>query len=190
MRKLVVSMFQSLDGFINGAGGEFIGPEWSADLDTWTLRMPRAFDTLLFGRTSWEKMAEFWPGMEADASQPEPTREVARFMNGSRKIVFSRTLQDTSAWQNSELADAPFEEVVRREKQKDGKDMVIFAGALTAQSALRAGLADEIWLLTLPVFFGCGTRLLDGLGKRSDLSLLEVGQMDTGAVLTRYAIKQ
>ncbi|WP_428640764.1 dihydrofolate reductase family protein [Roseibium sp.] len=188
MRKLVVSMFQSLDGFINAAGGEFIGPEWSNDLDAWTARMPLAFDTLLYGRTSWEKMAEFWPGTDTNDEMPEPTRQLGRFMNKSRKIVFSRTLQDTSAWENSELAAAPLEEVIRQEKQKDGKDMVIFSGAITAQSALRSGLVDEIWLLTLPELFGYGTRLFDGHGLRATLQLQEVCQMDTGAVLTRYAV--
>lgn len=188
MRKLVLSMFQSLDGFINGPAGEFIGPDWSSDLDDWTDRMPEAFDTLIFGRTSWEKMAEFWPAAGLNEELPTPTRRVARFMNTSRKIVFSRTLQDVSGWENSALADAPLEDVIASEKQRSGKDLVIFAGAITAQSALRSGLVDEIWLLTLPELFGHGCRLFDGHALRSKLKLLEVRPMDTGAVLTRYAI--
>jgi hypothetical protein len=29
-------MVISVDGYINGPGGEFIAPAWSADLDAWT----------------------------------------------------------------------------------------------------------------------------------------------------------
>lgn len=147
------------------------------------------FDTLVYGRTSWEKMAEFWPVAGRDPSLPEPTQRLAAFMNGSRKIVFSRTLQDVSAWENSRLASEPVADVVLAEKQKMGKDLVIFAGARMAQSALRAGCVDEIWLLTLPELFGHGTRLFEGHNLRSRLALLEEARMDTGAIFTRHAVQ-
>ncbi|MDN3720261.1 dihydrofolate reductase family protein [Roseibium salinum] len=118
---------------------------------------------------------------------PAPIRRVARFMNTSRKIVFSRTVQDVSGWENSFLADAPLEDLIAREKQRPGKDIVLFAGAITAQSALRSGLVDEMWLLTLPELFGHGCRLFEGHALKTKLKLLEVKPMDTGAVLTRYA---
>lgn len=189
MRKLVISIVVSLDGYINGPGGEFIAPDWSPDLDRWTGRMIDRFDTLIYGRTAWEKMAEFWPQAGRDETLPEPTRALAAFMNGSRKILFSRTLNDASAWENSERADGTFGEVMARERKRDGKDMVIFAGASMAQTALRADAVDELWLLTLPELFGHGTRLFEGHNLRRKLSLLEVENMDTGAVLTRYSIE-
>lgn len=189
MRQLVISIVLSLDGYINGPGGEFIAPEWSADLDRWTARMTERFDTLVYGRTAWEKMAEFWPDAALDGSLPEPTRHLARFMNDSRKILFSRTLSDTSAWGNTRKAEGAFGDVIAREKQHDGKDMVIFAGASMAQTALRADAVDEIWILTVPDLFGHGTRLFEGHNLRRRLRLLEVERMDTGAVLTRYAIR-
>lgn len=188
MRKLVISLVVSVDGYINGPGGEFIGPEWSADLDGWNERMFARFDTLIYGRTSWEKMAEFWPAAGLDNSLPAPMQRLAVFMNDSRKIVFSRSLQDISAWQNSELTAAPVGVVVESEKQRSGKDMVVFAGAIMAQSALRARLVDEIWLLTIPELFGHGTRLFEGHNLRSRLDLLEEVRMDTGAIFTRYAV--
>ena len=64
MRKLVLSMVVSVDGYINGVGGEFIPPQWSADLDRWTGTMIERFDTLLYGRSSWQEMAAFWPAAE------------------------------------------------------------------------------------------------------------------------------
>lgn len=189
MRKLVISIVLSLDGYINGPGGEFIAPEWSSDLDRWTGRMIERFDTLIYGRTAWEKMAEFWPQAGRDETLPEPTRALAAFMNGSRKILFSRTLTDTSAWENSARADGNFGEVVAREKEREGKDLVIFAGASMAQTALRNDAVDEFWILTLPELFGHGTRLFEGHNLRRKLSLLDVEGMDTGAVLTRYRVK-
>jgi dihydrofolate reductase len=188
MRKLVISLVISVDGYINGPGGEFIGPEWSSDLDGWNERMFARFDTLIYGRTSWEKMAEFWPQAGRDKTLPAPMQRLAVFMNDSRKIVFSRTLQDVSSWQNSDLSTMLIDTVIDNEKQQPGKDMVVFAGASMAQSAMRAGRVDEIWLLTIPELFGHGTRLFEGHNLRSRLELLEEARMDTGAIFTRHAV--
>ncbi len=188
MRKLVLSMVVSIDGYTNGPGGEFIPPDWSADLDRWTFDMIDRFDTLLYGRAAWQDMAAYWPRAEHDPQTPEPQRELARFMNGARKIVFSRSMADASAWSNSVIADGDVSATVAREKAGPGKDMVIFAGARFAQTALGAGVVDEIWLLTLPELFGHGTRLFEGHGLRRKLQLVEHRRMDTGAVLTRYLL--
>jgi hypothetical protein len=50
----------SVDGFIEGPTGEFIGPTWSADLDRWTFDMIDRFDPLLYGRIAWQGMAAYW----------------------------------------------------------------------------------------------------------------------------------
>jgi dihydrofolate reductase len=186
MRKLVISMVQSVDGYINGPGHEPLIPVWSNDLDQWTFDMIDRFDTLLYGRASWQEMAAFWPNAEASPDTPEPQRKLAKFMNGSRKIVFSRTLAEANAWHNSVLAGGSISKVVEGLRATPGKDIVVFAGATFAQEVMRADLVDEIWLLTVPLMFGHGTRLFEGHALRSDLKLNEVRQMDTGAVSTRY----
>lgn len=185
-RSCVLSMVVSVDGYINGAGGEFIAPAWSADLDAWTAGHAARYDTMLFGRAAWESLADYWPDAETDPDTPPAARDLARFMNQTRKIVFSRTLEDSVKWANSEIADADVATVVAREKEQAGKDMVIFAGARFAQTALAAGVVDEIALLVIPELFGHGTRLFEGHVLRRNLELVESREMDTGAVLLRY----
>lgn len=188
MRKLVVSMVVSADGYINGPGGEFVGPEWSADLDGWTDAMVERFDTLVYGRTAWEKMAEYWPPTVHNPDLPPATRRLSDFMHASRKLLISRSRTDGSAWPNTTVVSASFVEAIAAEKAKPGKDLVLFAGAITAQSALRDGLVDELSLLVIPRLLGHGQRLFEGHGAPRSLQLLECRVMDTGAVLSRYAI--
>ncbi len=187
-RSCVLSMVVSVDGYINGAGGEFIPPAWSADLDAWTQSHAARYDTMLFGRAAWESLADYWPAAETDHGMPPAARDLARFMNGTRKIVFSRTLQDAGKWANSEIADVDVATVVARENAQSGKDMVIFAGARFAQTALAAGVVDEIALLVIPELFGHGTRLFEGHVLRRNLEIVESREMDTGAVLLRYKV--
>lgn len=93
-RNCVLSMVVSVDGYINGPGGEFIARAWSADLDTWTAGHIARYDIMLFGRAAWQSRADYWPAAETALETPAAARDLARFMTGSRKIVFSRTLQD------------------------------------------------------------------------------------------------
>lgn len=46
----------------------------------------------------------------------------------------------------------------------DGKDVALGGGANIAQQCLAAGLIDEMWIHTVPVFLGGGERLFDNLG--------------------------
>jgi hypothetical protein len=46
-------------------------------------------------------------------------------MNSARKIVFSRSLLDASAWNNSVVADEGLRQTITKEKSEAGKDMVI-----------------------------------------------------------------
>jgi dihydrofolate reductase len=187
-RNLVLSMVLSVDGYANALGGEFVPPAWSADMDRWTFDMIDRFDTLLYGRAAWAEMAAYWPAAEAAAESPEPHRRLARFMNGSRKIVFSRSLKDASAWTNSTLATGTVADVVAQERRYESdKDMVIFAGPTFAQTVMRENLVDEYWLLTIPKLFGGGARLFQDHALRRDLALIEARVLDTGAVLTKYA---
>lgn len=188
MRKLALSMVLSVDGYANALGGEFVPPDWSADMDRWTFEMIERFDTLLYGRAAWAEMAAYWPAAEAAADSPDPRRRLARFMNGSRKIVFSRSLRDARAWANSTLASGSVADVVAQERlDANAKDMVIFAGPTFAQTAMRENLIDEYWLLTVPKIFGGGARLFQDHSLRLDLRMIEARVLDTGAVLTKYA---
>lgn len=187
-RACVLWMVVSVDGYINGPGGAFIGPQWSADLDAWASEVPNRFDTLLYGRAAWEGMADYWPGAETDPATPPAARGLARFMNRARKIVFTRTLQDVSRWTNSEIADTDVAAVIEREKARPGRDLAIFPGARFAQTALAAGVVDELALLVIPELFGHGTRLFEGHALQRHLKRSETRCMDTGAVLHRYEV--
>ena len=92
MRKLSVFNQISVDGYFRTASGD---SAWmhqqddDAEFREFTAANARGGGTLLFGRTTYELMASFWPTPAAAAQFPD----VARQMNGLLKIVFSRTLE-------------------------------------------------------------------------------------------------
>jgi dihydrofolate reductase len=188
-RACVLWMVVSVDGYTNGPGGEFVPPAWSADLDAWAAQCAARFDTLLFGRVAWQGMADHWQATEGDPAASPAARDLARFMNGVRKVVFSRTLGSAQAWRNSEIAPGDPGSVIKRLKAEPGREIGLLASARLAQTALAADVVDELALLVIPELFGHGTRLFEGHALRRNLALIETRVMDTGAVQTRYRVQ-
>lgn len=185
MRKVVLSMFVSLDGYIEGPNREFIAPPWSADMDRWTAELQDAGDALVFGRVCWQGLAEYWPEAEREPSS-DAEATLARYMNRVPKYVFSRTLSSTDAWAASTLVRDDPPALVAQLQQQSGGDIVVLGGADLAGAFMRHDLFDEYRLLVAPQLYGGGTRLFADDRPRSQLELIEQRPMDTGAILLRY----
>ena len=96
MRKIVVSNYISLDGFIAGPNGEIDWFAWDDETAQYSKELADSFDTMLFGRVTYELMAGYWPTVTTE----DPI--ITENMNNSSKIVFSRTL-DRADWNNTRL---------------------------------------------------------------------------------------
>lgn len=186
MRKVMLWVFTSLDGYTAAPGGEFVGPEWSPDMDAWTAELRERADTLLFGRRTWQDLAQYWPGAEENPETPAEL-EVARYMNGMPKVVFSRSLTSADGWANSRVADGDPERVVADLRSGPGGDIALLGSADLADTFIREDLIDEYCLLMIPRLFGGGSRLFTDGRPAASLRLLHQRAMDTGAVFLRYA---
>ena len=72
-------------------------------------------------------------------------------------------------------------------KAAAGDRNVLVHGAVTAQHALEAGVLDELQISQVPVLFGAGVRLIDGLTSRVELDIVRV--IDTPAAThIRYRV--
>jgi len=98
MRKIIVSNFVSLDGYIAGPNGELDWYIVNKEFLDYAEDMLNSVDTILFGRKTYEMMADYWPMPEAKSNDPA----IADKMNGLPKIVFSKTLAEVD-WENSSL---------------------------------------------------------------------------------------
>jgi dihydrofolate reductase len=92
MRKLFSFMVTTLDGYHTGPNGEFDWPNVDEEFNEFSIRQINDIDTLLFGRVTYEYMAQFWPS--PDALEADPV--TAERMNSVHKLVFSATLKEPS----------------------------------------------------------------------------------------------
>ena len=179
MRKLIMWNMVTLDGFFEGPKPWEIDWHelvWGEELEQMSIEQIGSADLLLFGRRTYEGMAQYWP---------TATEQVADIMNSISKVVFSGTL-DMADWNNTRLVKSRAEEEVARLKQQPGQDMLIFGSADLSESLMRHGLIDEFRLGVVPVVLGGGNPLFKPALGRLPMKLLEARPLKSGCVILRY----
>lgn len=189
MRKLLVTMWVTLDGFIAGPNGEmdWVTRLYDAAMGQYEDAVVSAADTLLLGRVTYESFAGSWPNVPDNPIVSEGEREYARKLNAMRKVVFSKSL-DSVDWNNSMLVNEIVPEEIEKLKQESGRDMIIYGSASVVQELTNLGLIDEYQLLVHPVVLGSGKPLFSGIRDTVNLSLVEAKQLPSGVTLLRYEL--
>lgn len=178
MRKLIMWDMVTLDGFFEGPNkGEI---DWflfeEDELQPYILESQMGAEMLLFGRVTYEGMAEYWQTAEGP---------IADFMNSIPKVVFSRTLE-TADWNNTRLVeDNAAAEVLQLKREGDGT-IFVFGSADFSSTLMEAGLVDEYRLGINPLLLGAGTLFFKGSSKRVDLKLVEARPLKSGLVILHY----
>jgi dihydrofolate reductase len=178
MRRLVVWNLMTLDGCFEGSTPWDLGfhqSVWGEELELFAIEQLGEIGTLLFGRKTYQGMADYWTN---------ETGTIAEAMNSTAKAVVSRTLE-TADWPNTRLLSGDGVGAVRALKAEEGKDIFVFGSAELLDSLLEAGLVDEYRLCLVPVAIGGGNPLFK---HPLQMRLLDVRPLTTGGVILRYAL--
>lgn len=177
MRRVVLQMSVSVDGFVAGPRGGLGGslPE-DDDLIGWKLGQLRRTGTHIMGRVTYEQMAAYWP---------DSTSQYAAPMNELPKVVFSKTLERAD-WPNSSVARGDTAEEITQLKRQPGKDIMAHGGAAFVQALSNLGLIDEYRLVIEPVALGDGLPMFKALQAPLRLHLVEAKTFGTGTAVHVY----
>ena len=185
MAKLIYSAIASLDGYVEGAGGNF---DWAApddEVHAFINDSERSIGTYLYGRRMYETML-FWETVGTGADQPAVILDFAKIWRAAEKIVFSGTLETVSS--SRTRIEREFDpDAIRRLKQASESDLTI-GGAELAGQAIAAGLVDELHLLLAPILVGGGKRVLPDNLEGVQLELLNDRRFREGFVGVNYRI--
>lgn len=175
MRKVILSMMVSVDGYTESQDPAENWHNWDEEMSAYMMNFMETVDTFIYGRKSYEDMIAYWPQL---------SDEFANVMNETPKLVFSRTL-DSVEW-NSRLIKEDGVNEIRRLKQQDGKDMVLFAGADLAETFIKNNLIDEYRLIVNPIVLTGRKPLFKNIEEPMDLGLKDSISFDCGNVILIY----
>jgi dihydrofolate reductase len=183
MRKIVVMMSVSVDGYFEGPNREIDWHLVDEELHDHFNQVLGVMSAFIDGRRTYELMAGFWPTADADPSSTRPMVEFAKIWRDMPKIVFSRTLQRAD-W-NATIVRALDPELILELKQQPGGDVAL-GGADLAAAFRRHDLIDEYRLYVHPVVLGRGNPLFQPEDSTTNLRLVESRVFGNGVVLLHY----
>jgi dihydrofolate reductase len=202
MRKVIVSTIMSLDGYVEGPGGNVMALPMDGFFDEHNLERQREADTLLLGATTYLGLKSFWPPVAekpelspAVANNPDVAdlhREIGERNNMMRKVVVSDSLTeaDTAPWTDTTtiVRRADAHRAVAELRREAGKDILTFGSRTLWNDLLAAGLVDELHLMIGAAVLGGGTPAF-GTGSVPPLSLISARRNDgSDNLVLRYKV--
>ncbi|MDR2257454.1 MAG: dihydrofolate reductase family protein [Arthrobacter sp.] len=144
---------------------------------------------MLWGRTTYELMEEFWPDVAAGRVEVPPALlDWASKLEAKPKYVLSSTRSDYG-WANTHHLpvdrDGGLEAAVRGLKGSR-PDGVLLGSASLATALQGLGLIDEYRFLIHPVIAGQGPRLFDGAAPTAPLELVSSRRLGNGCLDVHY----
>lgn len=187
MRKLIVSMNVTLDGFMAGPNCELDWhfKNWTDEMAKYAREQLSRTDTIVLGRTTYTAMARHWPVQPVKANYSKEDMAFAAMMNGFTKIVFSSTIFRAD-WQNTIVVREELAEYIKRLKRTSGKDIIIFGSGQIVNALMDLRLVDEYILWVHPTVLVKGKPLFRNL--RSNLAFKVTGSrvFDSGVAVIHY----
>jgi len=174
MRKVILGVAVTLDGFIEGRNGEY---DWClTDQDYGMNHFLRRIDSIFLGRKSYELV------LDVEKKDPTAHQPFRRF----KHYVFSNSLQSVS--DGMILISGDIKTKVNEIKAGAGKDIWLFGGASLTKYFINEELLDEMWLAIHPILLGSGKKLFSDIHHQIKLTLLDSKTYSTGLVSVRYAL--
>jgi dihydrofolate reductase len=186
MGRIVVTEFLSLDGVMEGPGGDddFRHAGWTFQIDRGDeggkFKLDETFgsDALLLGRVTYEGFARAWPGRTDELG-------FADKFNSMPKYVVSSTLKDPT-WNNSTVLSGDLPDEVQKLKEKHDGDIVVHGSAQLVQGLLEDDLVDELRVMLFPVVLGSGKRLFGETSDKKPLRLADSKIVGDGVAILIY----
>jgi len=188
MRKIILLLHLSLDGFAAGPNDELDWIAYDSELEQEAQSLHEQTDAVIWGRRTYQGMASYWLTVPSDPDSTPYALEHARYLDQSTKIVVSRTL-DQIDWNdatNTVLIKDHIAEEITALKQQDGKDIWLLGSVQLLQTFMALDLIDEYRFNINPVVLGTGKPLFVEGTRNVLLKLLASKTFASGVVVLRY----
>ena len=143
---------------------------------------------MLYGRTTYELVEEYWPAVARDKNASRADREWARKLEDMPKYVVSASRRDFP-WNNSFHVEGDLLEALTQLKERTPQGVLVGSPMLSV-ALERLGLIDEYHVVVHPVLAGHGPSLFQGLERSRHLDLVSTTRMTSGVTAMHYRRKK
>jgi len=180
MRELTADLFISLDGFASGVDQPPYFGYFGPDLESWVRDHLAPPQLIIMGRVTYQALAQF---------VPSATDEVSIRMNALPKLVFSSTLKEPLAWNNTRLVKRPVVGEIKALKQERGDPLRSIGSISLVKSMMQLGLVDRLRLMIFPLVLGdAGREPIYAGYPQAGLELIDTKILDSRIMLIEYRL--
>ncbi|RKT00996.1 dihydrofolate reductase family protein [Chryseobacterium defluvii] len=177
MKKVILDLAVTLDGFIEGPNGEI---DWcilddDMDFDGFL----STIDTIFYGRVSYD----MWGNYRPDENAGPEENNLWKVIHAKNKYVFSTQKREN---ENAVFIDSDIAETVAEIKKQDGKDIWLYGGASLIKTFIDLNLIDIYRISVHPIALGKGKPLFEDLKDRLNLQLIKANVFKSGVVQLIY----
>jgi dihydrofolate reductase len=185
MRKLILLMHASLDGFVAGPNGEMDWIKVDDELFEFVGHLTDQADTALYGRVTYQMMDSYWPtaGKKPNASKHDIQH--AQWYQDVLKVVISSSMKGKSI-ARTQIVSGDILGQVQDLKQKPGKNILMLGSPTASHALMELGLIDEYRLFINPVILGEGIPLFKSIKARIALKRVDTKNFSSGVTGLHY----
>ena len=184
MRKIILNLAVSLDGYIEGPNGEidWLATDQEIDFGDILTDILSDKDIIFYGRISYDK----WGNYRPDENESQKVKDAYELLHSKKKYVFSKTRRESDA--NVIFIDSNIKERVLEIKAEPGGNIWLYGGAKLITTLLNLDLIDEYKLAVYPVILGKGRPLFENIEDRHKLILTEAKGDQSGVTFLAYKV--
>jgi len=170
MRKIMMNLAMSLDGFIANEDGSY---EWIKGYEDGSLNTDNQY--------KYETLLE---GIDI-VVMGKRCYEQDMHLEFKTKTVYVATHSPIADYDNIKFCGSDIIDVIKSEQQKAGNDILLFGGGQLINTFLKEDCIDEYIIGLIPIILGAGRPLFYGGHPPIELKLEEY-MVDNGIVILRY----
>jgi dihydrofolate reductase len=184
MRKLVISMNVTLDGFLSGPQCELDWHFrlWSSEMALTLAEQLGRADTVLLGRKTYLGMWQQWSAITSATSAAREDMLFIERMNACNKLVYC-SQPIALPWLNSARLTGDLRTAISNMKRMPGRDIVVYGSGRLVAALQEAGLADEYQVWLHPVAIGSGKPFFT---VPASFRINDIRQFANGVVIISY----
>jgi len=191
MRRILAFAHLSLDGVMQGPGGDKEDPSGGFDRGGWTWQFSddkakaaiigivgssAQPNDLLLGRRTYDIFAGFWPHASADSP-------FGSAFNKASKYVFTHG-NPKFEWANSHKLHSV--DALKKMRAREGPDIVLWGSSTLYPPLLEANLIDCLNLHIYPILLGKGKKLFGDTSHPVTMKLVSSEVAKSGVIIAKY----
>jgi len=177
MKKVILDLAVTLDGFIEGPNGEIDWCIMDEDMDFDGFLS--SIDTIFYGRVSYDSWGNYQPDENANPEE----KKLWEAVHSKNKYVFSSQNRED---EKATFINSDISEKVEEIKKQGGKNIWLYGGASLIKTFINSNLIDVYRISVHPIALGKGKPLFEDLKERLNLKLIQTNTFKSGVVQLIY----